>query len=114
MKHFKVYISLLLFSLFTAYQVSITMFTHVHYVNGVLVVHSHPYGSKSEHTHSQSEVLVIDRLSDYHTLQVDSQIYISATDIQYRSIEIEPEFTRPYDSCNRIPSLRAPPAFAVS
>ena len=114
MKHFKVYISLLLFSLFTAYQVSITMFTHVHYINGVLVVHSHPYGTKSEHTHSQSEVLVIDRLSDYHTLQVDSQVYLLATDIQYGSIEVEPQSTRSYDSCNRIPSLRAPPARSIS
>ena len=110
MKHFKVYISLLLFSLFTAYQVSITMFTHVHYINGVLVVHSHPYASDSEHTHTKSEVLVIDRLADYHTLQANSSNYICTTDIQFGVLEVDVDSTHPYVSYNRIPSLRAPPA----
>lgn len=37
--------------LFVAYQTSITAFTHVHYVNGVIITHSHPFHGK--HTHSK-------------------------------------------------------------
>lgn len=49
--------------LFVAYQTSITAFTHVHYVNGVIITHSHPFHGK--HTHSKSELLVIGRLSTF-------------------------------------------------
>lgn len=55
--------------LFVAYQTSITAFTHVHYVNGVIITHSHPFHGK--HTHSKSELLVIGRLSTFQTPEVD-------------------------------------------
>ena len=42
---------LLLLALFLTYQVSITLFTHVHIVNGVMIVHSHP-SSEKHHTHT--------------------------------------------------------------
>lgn len=55
--------------LFVAYQTSITAFTHVHYVNGVIITHSHPFHGK--HTHSKSELLVIGRLSTFQAPEVD-------------------------------------------
>ena len=55
--------------LFVAYQTSITAFTHVHYVNGVLITHSHPFHGK--HTHSKSELVVIGRLSTFQSPEVD-------------------------------------------
>lgn len=42
--------ALCLLALFVAYQASITAFTHVHYVNGVLITHSHPF--HNQHSHS--------------------------------------------------------------
>ena len=112
MRHFKVYISLLLLSLFAAYQVSITMFTHVHYINGMRVVHSHPYNI--DHTHSQAEVIVIQHLSDYHTLEANIPFFVCAEDVVYDILEVKPEQSRAYDSCNRVTSLRAPPAFPLA
>lgn len=44
------------------------MFTHVHYVNGVMIVHSHLSTSK-QHTHTKSELVVIHNLSVVHTLE---------------------------------------------
>lgn len=42
------------------------MFTHVHYVDGVIITHSHP--NNGEHTHTDTEIILIDRLSDIQTL----------------------------------------------
>ena len=43
--------------LFTMYLAGITAFTHFHYVNGVQVVHSHPF--QETHTHSDAAFLII-------------------------------------------------------
>lgn len=66
--------SLLLLTLFTVYQAGITMFTHVHYVNGVMIVHSHP--SHGKHTHSKTEIVVINRLSSFHSLEADIPVNV--------------------------------------
>lgn len=49
--------ALCLLALFVAYQASITAFTHVHYVNGVLITHSHPF--HNQHSHSTDSLIVI-------------------------------------------------------
>lgn len=54
-------LSLLL--LFVTYQTCIIAFTHVHYINGVLITHSHPF--QDEHTHSKNELVVIGYLSSF-------------------------------------------------
>ena len=59
-----IFIPLMLLTLFLAYQASITMFAHVHYVNGVMIVHSHP-STDSEHTHTQSQILTLAQVSEW-------------------------------------------------
>lgn len=49
--------------LFVSYMTSITFFTHMHVVNGVTIVHSHPFKKGSEHNHSTIELLLIHFLS---------------------------------------------------
>lgn len=51
----------LLLTLFALYWCGITLFTHSHVVNGVIVVHSHPYSV--EHTHTQGQLETIFYLS---------------------------------------------------
>ena len=65
----KILLSFLLLTLFVTYQVSITMFTHVHYVNGVMIAHSHPY--KGTHSHTASNIIVIAHFAAFHSLEVD-------------------------------------------
>lgn len=49
--------------LFVSYLAGITFFTHMHVVNGVTIVHSHPFKKGAEHNHSTVELLLIHFLS---------------------------------------------------
>ena len=49
--------------LFIAYLGGITLFTHSHVVNGVIIVHSHPF--KGEHSHTEAQVETIFFLSSF-------------------------------------------------
>ncbi len=54
--------------LFVAYQTSITAFTHVHYVNGVIITHSHPFHGKHTHSNPNFSLLVVCQLSKLRRL----------------------------------------------
>ena len=56
--------------LFISYMAGITLFTHSHVVNGVTIVHSHPFKKGSEHSHTTVEFQLIHLLS--HVLVTDS------------------------------------------
>lgn len=100
---------LLLLVLFAVYQFGISAFTHAHYVNGVMIVHSHPF-KDGHHKHTKSQLVVIAQLSSFHTpkpektswLFVDRQIIMS----------IEPKAEAPMVEGANFKSLtlRAPPA----
>ena len=72
----RIFLPFFLLALFTVYQVSTVMFTHVHYVNGVMVAHSHPFTQKS-HTHSTAQLIVLCHLSSVHSLKADIPQFIS-------------------------------------
>lgn len=103
--------SLLLLTLFTVYQASITMFTHIHYVNGVMVVHSHPNHGK--HTHSKTEVVVIDRLSSFHSLEADVPIHIAPIRPLLCYVQMRTEVLTVSEIHLCVVSLRAPPAIKI-
>lgn len=58
----------LLLSLFLAYQASIMLFSHVHIVNGVMIVHSHPSSDK-HHTHTAGQVITIAQIASFHSVE---------------------------------------------
>ncbi|MDE6861861.1 MAG: hypothetical protein K2J31_03820 [Alistipes sp.] len=59
-------VTLLITTLFIGYWCSTTMFMHVHYIDGVRIVHSHPYtGSASSHGHSSNQLQAISYLSAF-------------------------------------------------
>lgn len=64
---------LFLLALFLTYQVSITMFTHVHIINGVMIVHSHP-SSDDHHTHTAGQVITIAHIGSYQTLEPEAGV----------------------------------------
>lgn len=97
--------------LFVAYQTSITAFTHVHYVNGVLITHSHPFQGK--HTHSKTELVVINRLSTFHTPEVEAFEDLHPTRILLAVLEDEDITPLVKGDMVQILSLRAPPALAA-
>lgn len=86
------------------------MFTHMHYINGVIITHSHPFSKKTAHAHSQTELVVIDRLADYHTLEVNTQPCNFSEIIVYGFICEEQAISIAHNKCCYVLSLRAPPA----
>lgn len=109
-KH-KVIGALSLLVLFILYQVSITAFTHVHYVNGVMIAHSHPF--HGTHSHSQTSLLVIGHLSSFSSYDVE----VCETQLPIRPLlaVLEAGAATPTAKGKVIPHfyLRAPP-FIVS
>ncbi len=57
-----------LLALFVTYQVSIGMLAHVHYINGVMIVHSHLFHGK--HSHDSSSTVLIDRLAAFNSTEL--------------------------------------------
>lgn len=60
----------LLLILFLGYYGSITLFTHTHIVNGVIIVHSHPFSSGNQknpisHQHTANSFTLIQFLSHF-------------------------------------------------
>jgi len=52
--------------LFISYTGFISLFTHSHVVNGVTIVHSHPYTDDGQHSHTAGQFQLIDLLSTIH------------------------------------------------
>lgn len=72
-----IFVSLFLLALFGAFQVSMSVFTHVHIVNGVTIVHSHPSSGK-DHTHTPSQVITIAHICSFHSLEPEAGIILAA------------------------------------
>ncbi|AVM52625.1 hypothetical protein JN06_00645 [Bacteroides zoogleoformans] len=96
--------------LFIAYWGGITLFTHSHVVNGVIISHSHPF--KGEHEHSAVEVETIFFLSAFLS-PVLTLSYAAAPVflfLMYVLRVLSTERVKCRNSYNTI-SLRAPPPF---
>ena len=66
MRTLRTYFASLLLAIFCCYLSGISLFSHVHIVNGASIVHSH-FGGGSEHNHSDSQFAVIDILSHFQS-----------------------------------------------
>lgn len=101
--------ALCLLVLFVAYQASITAFTHVHYVNGVLVAHSHPFQGK--HSHSYNSFIVIGLLSHFSSDKSDCDAQQHPMCPLLWVVEAEAATPAIKGEAYRALSLRAPPYF---
>lgn len=102
-------IALFMLALFVSYKAGITMFTHAHFINGVMIVHSHPFSSDSNHKHSDGQLLV---LAQMQTTQYSMPEMPEAPQCPYRTIETQvPVKATPHitDAVTLWHSLRSPP-----
>ncbi|WP_455592999.1 hypothetical protein [Bacteroides sp.] len=104
----RVLVSLLLLTLFTTYVVSITMFTHMHYVNGVMVVHSHLY--KGTHSHTESNILIMAHFASFHSLEADVHQYEAPERLMLYTVEEPESISVLMGEHFKVLSLRAPPS----
>ncbi len=105
----KIFQTQALLVLFLAYFASISFFTHSHVVDGLTVVHSHPFSSDSS-DHSEEDLVLIAALSDYLSPELAlapqlPDVIVSAYRVWQVSLP-EPVSAFPV----QVPSLRAPPA----
>lgn len=104
-------ISRLLFPLlFVFYWGGITLFSHSHVLNGVIVVHSHPF--KSGHTHSESGLETIFFLTHFNTSGEEIVSHPVIPGLLLLCVFLIPALLAGVNShSSRVVSLRAPPSF---
>lgn len=76
--YLRLLLSVVMMSLFVGYMASISLFVHVHQIDGHTVAHSHPYSGSSDlpgHSHSQQQLLAISLLSTFFALQATTQTF---------------------------------------
>ncbi|MGL4518246.1 MAG: hypothetical protein ACRCUJ_00730 [Phocaeicola sp.] len=93
--------------LFLAYQMSLTLFTHVHVVNGFVVVHSHP--SSEGHTHSAKQLTTIAHLQGFDSEEASATSFTFAIPSTFDQLMIQgtPHLLSVIPAYNYL--LRAPP-----
>ena len=78
MDRLRKYLRILLPALFIAYLGCIIAFTHVHIVNGVTIVHSHPFhktdDGRPDHEHGYAEFQLLHQLS---VLQITGAAFVA-------------------------------------
>lgn len=99
--------ALSLLVLFIMYQTSITAFAHVHYINGVLITHSHPF--HGTHSHSNTSFVVIGHLSSFCSSGVDVYEDLHPMRPLLVVLKAEPATPTVKGEIVRTLSLRAPP-----
>lgn len=102
-------LELFLFLLFAAYLGEISLFTHTHVVNGVTIVHSHPF-KDAEH-HSTTELITISVLTAFEATGSTVSYIIEAPDIHgHMPAACTGDQDVPARDISRGTALRAPPA----
>lgn len=103
-----IFIPLFLLALFVGYQLSITAFSHVHYVNGVMIIHSHP-SNDNQHTHTEGQILTLAKVSHWTGTEPVS-LTIEAVNLSvFSMLECKRIFPFLQDKYAHCISLRAPP-----
>jgi len=101
--------------LFLGYYGSITLFKHPHIINGVTIVHSHPFNSGTgenslSHSHTTNGYIIIQLLSDFLFTLVFLSFLIEATKVLLRKFDAQKNDEN-FSKLNFLYSngLRAPP-----
>jgi len=96
--------------LFVSYAAGITLFTHSHVINGVTIVHSHPYNKDVPHSHSTVELDLLHLLNHFVSTSLVvvaiTQLFIPLFSVTLFSKPIDIRYHVPYFG---LAYLRAPP-----
>jgi len=102
-------LGVLLLTLFVGYFIGITFFPHKHIVSGKLIVHSHPFSSTENHSHSANVLLILQHLSQFKTKTLAAGIFILALSKICRMLLAFNEVTYPNSTLWHFSFLRPPP-----
>lgn len=111
----KRHIASFLLWLFISYTAGITLFYHSHVINGVTIVHSHPFNKDSGHTHTSIELDIIHQLNHFvsssPTLPAFSMLFISLFAVLLVAVPTLTNYTTPYFG---IYARRGPPTSCLN
>lgn len=98
--------------LFIVYTGMLVSFTHVHIINGVTIVHSHPYNDDSpNHTHTGAELQLLHQLSTIQQVGSCTFDYVIKPFYVYETVlSIQPISHHYMCKLHEAIRLRAPPA----
>ena len=100
---------LLLLNVFLYIQVYLPCTSHVHIVNGVRIVHAHPFSEDSSHSHSDQSLVVIDIANHQTFIDTEYMAVPEAVEILLPSGAV-PKIVGPAVSVSpHIPDHRGPP-----
>ncbi len=113
MKGKRIFLAQLMLGLFLVYFVGISLFSHSHVINGVTIVHSHPFSKQNDQTadksHSDNELIIIASLSDYLSPDLPASVIVSEP-INTISKLVVSRLVEYYGQLSwAIPGLRGPP-----
>jgi len=114
----KAILKIILAIIFIGYACSISFFSHAHVVNGVTIVHSHPYLSdengNSNHEHSGVELQLIQFLSIFFsTAFILFSFLLGLFSLKKRVFSIKRYFFLRQNTPKGLFRLRPPPVFVV-
>jgi hypothetical protein len=99
--------------LFISYLAGVTLFIHPHVVNGVTIVHSHPFNKNAEHSHTTTEFQLIHLLSQVLIAgALFFPLLLAAYAVVLCTLFDKPESPGYTSSFRGVLSLRAPPSMA--
>ena len=112
-RNLRAYTALLMLLIFSCYYSGISLFSHVHIVNGASVIHSHWDGG-SAHEHSDNQYAVIDLLSNF---QSEGAVAFNsvATPLPVQLSDSFANYTAPLykDAALSLSTLRGPPSYTL-
>lgn len=90
----------------------VVMYTHFHIINGVTVMHAHPF--HGEHTHSQGQLLVLDFFSHFYCDESFETVCFSIP-IRPLLYTLDGEYESPFALYSFSDGIywRGPPAFII-
>lgn len=102
-------------ALFITYACCITFFTHTHIVNGVTIVHSHPYATDEQgnpsHEHTGVEIQLIHTLSTFFVAGlIVWAVVLGLFRTKQSTFYVKPSLLIPSLSIEGLSRLRPPPA----
>ena len=85
------------------------MFSHVHYVNGVMIVHSHP-SDDDLHTHTEGQILTMAQVSSFVGIESVSMWIEVVNPAVFKKLDYQWECSLLSCRCVSAICLRAPPS----
>lgn len=99
--------ALWLLVLFVGYQWAVLGFTHTHIINGVTIVHSHPFAGA--HGHQAGSYIQLAQLSHFLSTAVHEEVVLRPQLPLLSTLEVLPVVPVHSGSQLTLPLLRAPP-----